>query len=103
SSTLTPPPPRPTLFPYTTLFRSSFSRSDSSSVSQLPASVGGPSKTLLRGLHRVLGLADKNVLPAWPGNRTLDQQQVFVGVHFHNLQILGRHLDRKSTRLNSSH
>src|SRR5262249_40279993 len=37
-------------------------------------------------------LADKNVLPARPGHRSTHQQQVFVGVHLYDFQVLGGHL-----------
>src|SRR5277367_598644 len=48
-------------------------------------------KVLLRFLL-FARLADKNVRPAWPRHGSLHEQQVFVRIHFHDFQILGRHL-----------
>src|SRR2546427_6802168 len=71
-------PPRSTLFPYTTLFRSSRERARS-----------GPLR-VARLLHAVApGLAVRAVLPARGGVEPALQEL--------------RHGDRKSTRLNSSH
>src|SRR5207245_10090389 len=80
SITLLPPPPRSTLFPYTTLFRSDptgqpgCARVDNASVQR-------------RRLHRQRG-ADMD------GRRWR---------HHHVCLHTGRQEDRKSTRLNSSH
>src|SRR5438874_8428123 len=73
-----PPPPRSTLFPYTTLFRSSCSFSDRERT--------GQSNALRpeRVLRRRYGQYDQ-----WRDDRRFDPGQ--------------QHGDRKSTRLNSSH
>src|SRR5256886_1719157 len=44
-------------------------------------------------LLRSSRLADENVRSARPRHRSPHQQQVFVGVHLHNLQILRRYPD----------
>src|SRR6266404_5217456 len=44
-------------------------------------------------LLRFPGFADKNVRSARPRHRSPHQQQIFVGIHFHYFQILGRNLD----------
>src|SRR5205809_3295674 len=70
-----PPPPRPTLFPYTTLFRS---------VPDLP----------------------HDVLPLEPRRPDRDTAQLDAAVPRPDVDVraeLRRCLDRKSTRLNSSH
>src|SRR3712207_7644999 len=77
-------PPRSTLFPYTTLFRSS-ARSPRSSSRR--AHAGEEHGGQARGLHRVHGV--HHVLSR------IDHRQP--------LAVQGRVLDRKSTRLNSSH
>src|SRR3712207_8835091 len=69
-------PPRSTLFPYTTLFRSERRAIDRNATQDVPAS-----HARLRA-HHVL----------YPGD---------VGVS--EVGVLRRELDRKSTRLNSSH
>src|SRR5438034_3178382 len=73
------PPPRSTLFPYTTLFRS---------PAELPLDLG---ERGLQGLLPVTGLAARPVA-ACHGYSRRD----------HGL-LVGPTLDRKSTRLNSSH
>src|SRR2546422_8545786 len=67
-------PPRSTLFPYTTLFRSVFRLSE---VGVQDAHAADENRHLGRGQRQQL--------------RPIDQQ------------LLGRYRDRKSTRLNSSH
>src|SRR5439155_21832284 len=72
---LTRPPPRSTLFPYTTLFRSNS--------------------------HPTYGFSDQKSTPVCCGELRID-----LGVSDTNLdspQQTGVDLDRKSTRLNSSH
>src|SRR5436189_4723526 len=71
------PPPRSTLFPYTTLFRSWLGELD------------------LLELERVLGLA-LALLADHPGRHGVRQ---LTGLHFELRDLR----DRKSTRLNSSH
>ena len=39
-------------------------------------------------LSLLCGLANEDVLPAGPGNRTANQQQVFVGIHLDDFQVL---------------
>src|SRR5947209_11912995 len=79
-----PRPPRSTLFPYTTLFRSSFAQNPDS-----PGSVIDFESALVQHAERFRGLAgDGDVFPSIsPG----------VAIDVANLG------DRKSTRLNSSH
>src|SRR2546430_12379554 len=82
-------PPRSTLFPYTTLFRSLSLNDDSSSLRLQVARVG-LSRLLV---HPLLGHGMDAVKQHWaewgfPGN---------VMIHLHSTP------DRKSTRLNSSH
>src|SRR5689334_23952961 len=72
-------PPRSTLFPYTTLFRSAFPRG------RLPAARG------VRCLRKILRRLQGQGEPA--------QDQAVRGRH----RILSGRQDRKSTRLNSSH
>src|SRR5207249_10415942 len=67
------PPPRSTLFPYTTLFRSN---------SRFLAPLTGYS------------------VPYWPPWRRRRSRR---RAEFRRVEKPGRHLDRKSTRLNSSH
>src|SRR5882762_5602953 len=50
-----------------------------------------PSRSKLTDLLRFSRLADENVRSARPRHRSPHQQQVLVGVHLHNLQILRRH------------
>src|SRR3712207_8870857 len=81
------PPPRSTLFPYTTLFRSS-----------------GPSNT---GRHRRRAAAAPRDADATSCARShvdeLEQRLVEVAVVCRDNVVRGDHEDRKSTRLNSSH
>src|SRR5258707_12035354 len=74
-------PPRSTLFPYTTLFRSGLDASPR----------GGPPGFVQVLDERTVAFAD------WPGNNRIESLR--------NLQADDRLalLDRKSTRLNSSH
>src|SRR2546426_9018818 len=67
-------PPRSTLFPYTTLFRSTVASSSSGNASR-------------RGLHAML---------------SNDSPARLATMRYHS-GIRGSELDRKSTRLNSSH
>src|SRR3712207_7876005 len=81
-------PPRSTLFPYTTLFRSALAPGEPEPPAQLrraqePRELLDP-LVLGRGEEPVLALADD------------------LGVDAHG-RADGRHGDRKSTRLNSSH
>src|SRR3989442_7058583 len=82
-------PPRSTLFPYTTLFRSIFVSSDTDSwrsfVNPMRAALVDPSQ---RPVRIVLAVA----LPILLGGRLRPGRRLRVGV-----------VDRKSTRLNSSH
>src|SRR5205085_10182155 len=84
SSSLTRHPPRSTLFPYTTLFRSS-------------QGAYGPKV----GVPLILDFLDRNRIPStffvpgWTAERWPD---VVAEIHRR-----GHEIDRKSTRLNSSH
>src|SRR2546426_7625016 len=90
-------PPRSTLFPYTTLFRSR--------VRELHAEQAGP-----RGIVRHDSLTRRAEIPAAEGARTEARfgqrdglgRAVATGQHF-QVQPRDRSRDRKSTRLNSSH
>src|SRR3712207_8696828 len=78
-------PPRSTLFPYTTLFRSQARRSRGA---RYPAGPRGGRRGLRAGARGVARLPDRVAMQEdsmLPGTCTLD------------------HEDRKSTRLNSSH
>src|SRR2546430_10404414 len=72
-------PPRSTLFPYTTLFRSLYTKS---------------------GLMLGLGETEPELLQALADLRAAGCDILTLGQY---LQPTLRHLDRKSTRLNSSH
>src|SRR3989442_3448803 len=78
-------PPRSTLFPYTTLFRSALRRT--------------PHRIILLAalLAACAGQARPVNLPPVVESNTLGVGDVFT------LVIEGEHVDRKSTRLNSSH
>src|SRR3712207_8245999 len=76
-------PPRSTLFPYTTLFRSAGARTRASSMLHCAWILAAC--LLLTGVLRLIPLA------------ALAALLVYVGTKLVNLQ------DRKSTRLNSSH
>src|SRR3712207_7640374 len=77
-------PPRSTLFPYTTLFRSLLSVEGVGEAPEQPRAVGGLDRPP----------SGKSPLRAGDGG---------VGVLFGRLIQPLHHLDRKSTRLNSSH
>src|SRR5690348_17790397 len=79
-------PPRSTLFPYTTLFRSRF-------IDEL---VGRRNA----GRHKALAI-ERAALRALPPRRTTDYDETLVTVTRTGGFVLRR--DRKSTRLNSSH
>src|SRR3712207_8199013 len=76
-------PPRSTLFPYTTLFRSGRRRP------------GGLLDRLLDGGHERTGVGQ-------PLAGVLGQRGADEGAHA-GRHVVGQGLDRKSTRLNSSH
>src|SRR3712207_7279165 len=79
-------PPRSTLFPYTTLFRSALSTSPTRSIT--PDDVPSPGSTY----HRMTALTPA---VSRPRQRRGEEQHDNPPVRFA--------LDRKSTRLNSSH
>src|SRR2546428_7370965 len=75
-------PPRSTLFPYTTLFRSS----------------GGDARTALNGLEAAIHIAPRS------GDRiVLTPEVVAEAIQRRQLRYDQAGEDRKSTRLNSSH
>src|SRR5258707_11044492 len=80
-------PPRSTLFPYTTLFRSKVSPADGMSVLGMPHEA-------LDDQGDTIGLVERNVARRLADHRAALLDQDCAG---------GKHLDRKSTRLNSSH
>src|SRR5207249_6164395 len=92
SSLRLPPPPTPTLFPYTTLFRSRAAGGRSAAAQPPRPHLGRahPPRRLAAGLHR-----------------RVRRQRVGAGRapgHWRHARSLGRvRPDRKSTRLNSSH
>src|SRR3712207_8331706 len=81
-------PPRSTLFPYTTLFRSRHRRREARAVEQRPAV-----RDLVRVLRRRHGRED-----GLAGGADVDRR---VGVR--EVRRVQEGVDRKSTRLNSSH
>src|SRR2546429_5411204 len=90
-------PPRSTLFPYTTLFRSALLRH----VSQRPAGERLERRVLEAEQQRA-GRAGRaiEVLPGWRGIAHLGQH---AAADRPVLEARDPRLDRKSTRLNSSH
>src|SRR3712207_7177580 len=87
-------PPRSTLFPYTTLFRSPLSRLD--------PSVAPPSSSALAGAGAAAGAAVEKVLVKQgrlaAGAAALERAGMAMALPEFVLLV-----DRKSTRLNSSH
>src|SRR5699024_12809886 len=81
---LLPPPPRPTLFPYTTLFRSSPARELHSRTREGPPRFKGYSEFVISIHFCYLGHENHLPRPSYPSSGRENQ-------------------DRKSTRLNSSH
>src|SRR5256885_12291057 len=75
-------PPRSTLFPYTTLFRSEVLGKCSRDGRLLPS---------VEGAHRVVGRREPGLQDALPERRHVGHV------------LAAHHGDRKSTRLNSSH
>src|SRR5690606_40963264 len=86
---LMPPPPRSTLFPYTTLFRSIFEPFERSE---------NPEALREKGVG--LGLAITEALIRILGGDVAVKSELGSGTRF-TLRLMLR--DRKSTRLNSSH
>src|SRR5699024_11714505 len=82
-----PPPPTPTLFPYTTLFRSMFRyvREHVPNIDQVSLSCH---------CHNDLGMAVANSIAAVENGATQVEGTI---------NGIGERADRKSTRLNSSH
>src|SRR5690606_41073440 len=91
-------PPRPILCPYTTLFRSSVSRS----ITGWRSSVGG-SRADMRGGPPSGTVADRDREVAPGGNRVDGGRPGRRVSHARRLRRRRRPKDRKSTRLNSSH
>src|SRR5207244_10505784 len=88
-----PPPPTPTLFPYTTLFRSAGDFNHFRGAAKLQRNIQSQYLVELKG-----NILAEKFLEALLGDFDL------VGAHG-NLEknVLARGADRKSTRLNSSH
>src|SRR5690606_41871839 len=93
SDRIVPPPPAPTLFPYTTLFRSG----PDQGRRDLAAAAGERPRPRQRG--RALGplraLPDRRARPAGQRHHGGDRRR--------QLGVAASPPDRKSTRLNSSH
>src|SRR5690606_41833377 len=91
-----PPPSRPTLFPYTTLFRSAWSYAKNKSGSDAAA------KTFVSKLFKNVPVLDSG---ARGSTTTFVQRGIGdVFLSWENEAFLAlNELDRKSTRLNSSH
>src|SRR3712207_7301414 len=83
-------PPRSTLFPYTTLFRSESGQASN----QLTVRVGADSVRFLANGQQVAAISRQTI------TRTGGKAGLRIN---HNLDIHVTGLDRKSTRLNSSH
>src|SRR2546428_9249827 len=84
-------PPRSTLFPYTTLFRSHFTLLSFIGVDDATVSVSFPNPTLTVGINiNLLNIG----MASFTGTITAAGTYTFQG---------SASLDRKSTRLNSSH
>src|SRR5207253_9296478 len=92
-SFILPAQPRPTLFPYTTLFRSKTTGESSFQYSQciLTPAVSFPENLVIRlASSRPLELSNQASIPWSPISQPADVKRGIL-------------LDRKSTRLNSSH
>src|SRR5439155_19801466 len=94
---LLPPPPRSTLFPYTTLFRSGDHRRRLLPPRRGGAAHPGRGAALHRAVPDLDRFADR---PGTPARADSDQLPGPAGLG--GLRV-GANLDRKSTRLNSSH
>src|SRR5688572_30925471 len=90
-----PPPPRSTLFPYTTLFRSKLIGASPSLLSQIENGKVTPSVDTLYLLAGALG----SPVAAFFGDGDTDA----TGPAFTGARVVRADEDRKSTRLNSSH
>src|SRR2546430_12100128 len=90
-------PPRSTLFPYTTLFRSKMARDLARSIVDVGARMKLKVVVLITDMEQPLGRAIGNALEIkectdfLKGNTPADLEKISIA------------LDRKSTRLNSSH
>src|SRR2546429_7037440 len=91
-------PPRSTLFPYTTLFRSHFSRQGTLKDTVAHWVETSPQGMTQEELVTLLSIRTHNVLLTLVQERRIDRQQ--LGSTF---VYFSRQRDRKSTRLNSSH
>src|SRR3712207_6986270 len=82
-------PPRSTLFPYTTLFRSRSSKK-------------GPwvEERLMRRVEEMNSSNAKTMVKTWSRTSTIFPEMVGHTIAVHDGR---KHVDRKSTRLNSSH
>src|SRR5205807_10113745 len=88
----TPPTPRSTLCPYTTLFRSIVYQEQ---VMQIAQAVAGYSLGQADLLRKAMGKKDAEIMAA--------ERDKFVSASFLPMALRSRSADRKSTRLNSSH
>src|SRR3712207_7003736 len=89
-------PPRSTLFPYTTLFRSIVNQMDSTGLDALPIIA-----TLSFFIGAVIALLGANLLQQF-GAQVFTVELIGIGV-LREFGVMITAIDRKSTRLNSSH
>src|SRR5207253_9968029 len=92
-------PPRPSLFPYSTLFRSENFLVDELHLTLYPLTLGSGKRVLPDGVHTTFNLESATPYPSGV---------VGYGVADSRLNVVctpsgSTRLDRKSTRLNSSH
>src|SRR5205807_9789733 len=94
-------PPRPPLFPYTTLFRSGVAQA-APGLYDLAVSLGAPISLRALGLPEAAldRAADLAVAAPYPNPRPLERAALRALLQD---AFDGRRPDRKSTRLNSSH
>src|SRR5205814_10120488 len=93
----TPLHPAPTLFPYTTLFRSTVNRI----IDAFPGNLQDQIRTQLS--TALVGIVAQTLIPKIGGGRVAGYEILVVTSGIANLIRENKTLDRKSTRLNSSH
>src|SRR5256886_10757461 len=97
-------PPRSTLFPYTTLFRSTLGQIDAIGVDEIQYSKGHKYLTLVYqidlGITRLLWVGRERTIESFQGFFTVIGDELAAKIVFVCSDMWE---DRKSTRLNSSH